>query len=204
MQVNNKGKLQISYNAPVILTFALISTLALVLSNITKGSTNYYLFSVYRSSPTDILGYIRVFTHVLGHSDFQHFYGNMLFLLLLGPILEEKYGSINMFRMIVITSFVTGIYNVIFNQNVMLLGASGIVFMLILLISIVNIEERKIPLTFILVLVMYLGEEVMLSFTTTDNVARFAHIIGGICGAVLGFLLDKSAKMKGKGRYGRN
>lgn len=190
MQVN-KRKLQVSYNSPVILTFAIISGLALILSFITNELSNYYLFSIYRSKPTDLLGYIRIFTHVLGHSSFSHYYGNMISILLLGPILEEKYGSKNMLSMILITAFVTGAFNVIFNPNTILLGASGVVFMFILLISVVNIEDKKIPLTFILVLVIFLGQEIVLSITQSDNVARFAHILGGLCGATLGFVLDK-------------
>ncbi len=195
MRVNkstySNKKLQVKYNSPVILTFVIISSIALILSTITKGKANYYLFSVYRTSYTDILGYLRIFTHTLGHANFQHYYGNMIFILLLGPILEEKYGTTNMLKLILITAFVTGAYNILFNPSTMLLGASGIVYMLILLVSIVNIERGKIPLTFILVLVIFLGREIFLSIIVQDNVARFAHILGGVCGAFLGYILNK-------------
>ncbi len=197
MQVNKKisyrgGKLQVKYNSPVILTFVIISTIALVLSTITNGVSNYYLFSVYRTSYKDLLGFIRIFSHVLGHSGFQHYYGNMIFILLLGPILEEKYGTKNMLMLILITAFVTGVYNIIFNPNVILLGASGIVYMLMILVSIVNIEHRKIPLTLILVFTIFLGKEVFLSIIINDDVARFAHILGGMCGGCLGYILNKN------------
>jgi membrane associated rhomboid family serine protease len=66
------------------------------------------------------------------------------------------------------------------------LGASGIVFMMILLASFTNFRKGEIPLTFILVLIFYVGNEVMSAFRN-DGVARFAHILGGFCGSIFGF-----------------
>ena len=40
---------KLSYNAPVVLTFTLISLVALLLDRVTDGKTNHLLFSVYRS-----------------------------------------------------------------------------------------------------------------------------------------------------------
>jgi len=40
-------------------------------------------------------------------------------------------------------------------------GASGVVFMFILLSSFVNFKKGRIPITFILVVIIYLGGEVM-------------------------------------------
>ncbi len=202
MQVNKtsfyrKNKLQVSYNSPVILTFVIISSIAIILSSMTDGKSNYYLFSVYRVSYKDILGYLRIFTHVLGHANKEHFSGNIIFILLLGPILEEKYGSRNILVLILITAFVTGIYNIIFNPSTMLLGASGIVYMLMILASIVDVEDGKIPLTFILAFFMLISTNVVVE----DDVARFAHILGGVCGAAAGYMLN--IRKKGV-RHGRN
>ena len=86
-------KIVIRFNAPVILTFALLSLLALLLGNWTDGAATYQYFSVYRSSLSDPLTYVRFFGHVLGHADYEHYMGNMLLMLLVGPGLEEKYGS---------------------------------------------------------------------------------------------------------------
>ena len=81
------------YNAPVTLSFFLLALVALILNRVTDGWTTSHLFSVYRSSLTDPLFYVRLFCHVLGHADWNHFMGNMLLLLVVGPPLEEKYGS---------------------------------------------------------------------------------------------------------------
>ena len=81
------------YNAPVILTFALISAAALLISNLTNGWANYYIFSVYRTSLLSPMQYLRLFTHIIGHADYVHYINNFTLILLVGPMLEEKYGS---------------------------------------------------------------------------------------------------------------
>lgn len=48
-------KIVIRFNAPVILTFALLSLLALLLGNWTGGTATTQFFSVYRSSLADPL-----------------------------------------------------------------------------------------------------------------------------------------------------
>ena len=67
-----------------------------------------------------------------------------------------------------------------------LLGASGVVFMFILLSSVTNARRGRIPLTFVLVVLLFLGQEVW-NGLTQDNVSQFAHVIGGLCGAAFGF-----------------
>ncbi len=178
------------YNSPVILTFSLLSLFALMLGIATNGASTQLLFCVYRSPLQDPLTYIRIFTHVLGHINVEHFFSNFLIILLIGPILEEKYGSKKILVMIVITALITGIINVAF-FNVALIGASGIAFMFIILGSFVNLQKGRIPLTFILVVLVFLGKEVIDGLTTNDNISHITHIIGGGCGAVLGFIMNK-------------
>ena len=60
---------------------------------LTGGASNRALFITYHSSLKAPMTYVRLFTHVLGHVDWEHFIGNMMYILLLGPMLEEKYGS---------------------------------------------------------------------------------------------------------------
>jgi len=183
-----KGKIQ--YNSPVVLTFALISLGALILNYLTLGVSNKLLFSVYRSPLSNPLTYVRLFTHVLGHGDFSHYIGNMMLFLLLGPIIEEKYGSKNLLIIIAITASVTGILNnILFTTG--LLGASGIVFCFIILSSMTSVKEGKIPVTLILVCILYMGQEVWGAAFSKDNISQFAHIIGGFCGGVFGYILPK-------------
>ena len=180
----------IQYNSPVVLTFAIISFLALILSNITDHASTWALFSVYRSSFTDPLAYVRIFGHVFGHANFEHFFSNFLILLLVGPILEEKYGAKSLIHIMAFTAVITGIVQILFFDTA-LLGASGIVFMFMILAGFANVRSGRIPLTLIVVLVIFLGRELISGITIDDSVSRVTHIVGGICGAIFGFAINK-------------
>ncbi|MBE6145783.1 MAG: rhomboid family intramembrane serine protease [Firmicutes bacterium] len=176
----------IHYNSVLILSYFFISLIALILNTFTGGKTNKVLFSSYRSSPLNPLTYIRFFTHALGHTGWHHFSSNFLTMLLIGPMIEEKYGTINLLIMMVITAGVTGIINTIISKKA-ILGASGNVFMLIMLSSMVNLEAGKIPLTLILIFFFYIANEIIEGIFVKDNVSHMGHIIGAICGVLFGF-----------------
>lgn len=179
--------IKIRYNSPVILTFSLVCICTMGASSLTRGHSTEFLFITYPGfNFFDPLCYFRLISHVAGHADWKHLAGNLSIILLIGPLLEEKYGSGALLEMIFYTALVTGILNSILFQAG-LMGASGIVFMLILLASFANFKAGELPLTFILIAVLYLGSEMIVVFSH-DNVSQFAHILGGVCGAVFGFL----------------
>ncbi len=185
---------KISYNSPAVLTFAGLSLLALILGKITGDITTVKLFSVYRASLADPLTYPRFFLHVLGHASYSHFIGNILLVLVLGPQLEERYGSAPLIEAMAGTALISGLVQFIFFPGTALLGASGIVFMMIIMSSITGARKGTVPLTMILVFILYIGGEIMDGLFTKDNVSQITHIIGGICGAVFGLLLTSSGR----------
>jgi len=180
----------VQYNSPVVLTFTIVSFLTLVLGNITNDASTWALFIVYRSSWTDPLAYVRLFGHVFGHANFEHFFSNFLILLLVGPILEEKYGSKRLVQTMAFTALITGLVQIIFFDTA-LLGASGIVFMFMILASFANVRRGGIPLTLIVVFVIFLGREFISGITIGDTISRVTHIVGGVCGAVFGFVINR-------------
>ena len=113
-------------------------------------------------------------------------------------MIEEKYGTRNTILVMAVTAVVTGLVNMLLFPGTMLLGASGIVFAFILMASITVREDGKIPVTFILVAVLYIGQQVFEMVTRQDSVSQLTHILGGAVGSVLGFLLQK----KGSARRG--
>lgn len=191
MSKTNFFKDKISVNSPVIIGFTAICLIALVLSFITGGTSNDLVFSVYRSSLLSPLTYVRFVGHVFGHGGWEHFIGNIMLILIIGPLLEEKYGGSEMVVVILSTAVVTGVINFIFFPGVQLLGASGVVFAFILLSSFTGLQNGKIPLTFILVAVLYIGQEVISGIFIQDNVANLTHIIGGVVGSGFGFTMNK-------------
>lgn len=194
MYSSKKKGLRLSFNAPVTLVFSALCLIACVIIQAAGESAIRSVFSVYSSSLRDPMTYVRCVTHVLGHAGWDHLIGNMMFILLLGPMIEEKYGSKNTALIIVITAVVTGIINMAFFPRVALLGASGVVFAFILISSVTVREDNTIPVTFILVALLYLGREIYDGIFVRDNVSQMAHIIGGAVGSVLGFLLSKTKK----------
>ncbi len=183
-------RFRIYFNAPITLTFVAICILALLLQELTNGESTYYIFSTYGSSLLNPLTYVRLIGHVFGHADITHLVSNSMYILLLGPMLEEKYHD-RLYIIIIITSVVTGICHNIIAPNVQLLGASGIVFSFILLSSITG-KEKGVPITLILVAILWLGGEIYTGLTQQDSISQLAHIIGGIVGAVIGMNFKRS------------
>ncbi|MCR4990207.1 MAG: rhomboid family intramembrane serine protease [Lachnospiraceae bacterium] len=184
-------KLKIVFNSPTVLAFVFISFAAMMIGYLTAGLTDRLLFTTYRSSLKDPFTYIRFFTHVLGHAGWEHYIGNMAYILLLGPLLEEKYGSKKILEIIAITALITGVINYLLFSNVALCGASGIVFAFILLTSFTGFRDGELPITFILVAVIFLGQQICEGLFVKDNVSNLSHVLGGVIGAIAGYQLNK-------------
>jgi GlpG protein len=187
--------MKITFNSPVILTFSFLCA-GVYLLNHPFGLAE----DLFRLMPewdfSSGKWYFRLFSNALGHANSDHLMGNLAFILLLGPIVEEKYGAKNTAIMLFSTAIVCSLIHLTYSNN-SLLGASGIVFMLILLTSLVNFKQGEIPLTFLLIVLVYIGKEVMGTFAD-DNISHTTHIVGGIVGAVFGFMMNKNTAVKTK------
>ncbi|MBN1799447.1 MAG: rhomboid family intramembrane serine protease [Spirochaetales bacterium] len=200
--------MKLRYNAPVILTYALICTGIMVVWQILGGEGGPGIDTLgdkfvagYFSVPSNTMGFnflsldiYKLFSHALGHGNWMHLLSNFTFILLIGPITEEKYGSGRLLFMMIITAGVSGLINVLFFATSSL-GASGIVFMLILLVSITNVRSGEIPLTFIAIVLIYLTGEIINMFAE-NNINEAAHLLGGLCGSIFGFTMLKGKTEK--------
>lgn len=189
------GRVRVFFNSPVILWFVIISLAALILGAVTNGASTAAVFSVYRTSWKDPLTYARFIGHIFGHADGNHFMGNMTMLLLVGPIVEEKYGSVHLMLEILTTALVTGIVHVICFPHIRLLGASGVVFACILSSSMTRIKDGKIPATFLLVAGIYIGGQIYEGLFVSDYISNLTHILGGIIGSCFGYRMTKGGRM---------
>ena len=176
--------MKLKFNSPVVLGFSLICVAVFFLDKIMLGQLIPY-FALGHVSFSNPVSLITLFTHVIGHASLEHLIGNLTFILLLGPIIEEKFGDRRTLLMIVLTALATGMLNILFFHTG-LMGASGIVFMFILLVSFTNTKSGEIPITFILIAILFIGKEILQSLQT-DQISQFAHVIGGIVGSVFGF-----------------
>jgi len=180
-----KRNFAIDLNAPVILWLTIIALGVLIIDIVTPINMAM-IFGVRRTSLLDPMQYVRLLSYVFVHSGINHYVSNFMMMLAIGPMVEEKYGSGQLLLITFITVLITGLVNVIFFPGSVGVGASGIVFMLILMASFVNVRQGRLPITVLLVAVLYIGNEIILGLFTVDNVSRISHIIGGLCGAVFG------------------
>jgi rhomboid protease GluP len=186
-------KLRISYNSPVILTFALVCAVVLLIDQISGG---IFIRTFFMLPPTfngrSLLSWLTLFTYVIGHQSWAHLIGNFSFILLIGPVLEEKYGSVQILLMMLVTALATAVLNLLLVRTG-LYGASGIAFMMILLSSFTNIRQGEIPITFILIIVLYVVRE-FVNALSPNAVSELAHIAGGLIGGLFGFLFSAREK----------
>ena len=166
-----------------------------VLSPLTLGFvlTTIIIFILPEHTRTRYLGASSVFhlgtiSHIFVHADFtNHWFNNISMILLLMPACEDHYGIKKLVQMCFVCSVVEAVFNAVLT-NYILIGASGIVFMLIVLTPFVaNAHETTnvmIPVCFVLVILMFLGKEVYISLTENDQISHLCHVVGGVVGAI--------------------
>jgi GlpG protein len=185
----NQYTMKLTFNAPFTIYFSIVALAVYLLSgNINGVHEAFTLKGTFQ--PDSLNWYVGLIGYPLAHANFQHLLGNFSIILLLGPILENKYGWKRLLIFSLITCFLTAILHIAF-WDIGLIGASGIVFMFIILSSLMHIRENEIPITFILVTVLYLGQEVLASFQN-DNISHFAHITGGLTGIYFGYFYKRA------------
>lgn len=189
-----KNGFRITFNAPITLGFVFLAFAVMVLGAVTGGASTQLLFMTWRGPLLSPLTWLRLFTHVLGHAGWEHYVGNMSYVLLLGPMLEEKYGSERILEVIAVTALVTGLINFLFFPHTALCGASGVVFAFILLTSFTSFRAGEIPLTFLLVAVVFIGQQVADGLFVRDNISNVSHIAGGVIGSAVGYSFNRRGR----------
>lgn len=186
----NKKRLKVTLNAPVVIGFVAMCFVATVLNYVSGGVAGRLLFMTYRAPLWSPLTWLRGVTYIFGHADLAHMVGNMSYLLLLGPMLEEKYGSKLLALIIAITAIITSVIHFVFFPSMALCGASGVVFAFILLSSFTGFRAGEIPVSFILVSMFFIGQQIVDGLTVQDNISNLTHIIGGVLGGIIGYVLN--------------
>ena len=179
----------IQYNSVVTLSYFFICLIIQIINGLSRNefSTKYLTCSRYRI--TDVRFYTGVLTHAIAHGDWDHFINNMTILLLLGPSVEERYGSIPFLIMLLITTVLVGYINMVITSK-SIYGASSNTSMLIVLASFASASQGKIPLTVILICLIYFVREIK-RILKRDGSYHVGHIMGYICGLVFGFYFMK-------------
>lgn len=218
MAIKRNSALHLTYNAPITLTFSIICILVFSLDTfLFHGKLVPLAFTCPGKIGSHIsfnfkapLDYIKLFSHVFGSTSWTSLFINMSFILLLGPTLEERYGSAIVILTVAVISFLTGVINVCLLSTTMT-GASAVVLLMIILAGVAFLDKKQMPLTFLFVLILYLAYEMYSEVKTNSafektfisflkiNTQTFVNLACGICGSLFGFLVaPKKARINRK------
>lgn len=195
-----KSNLKFSYDAPVTLTFALITIVVFLLDTLAfKGSLNLKFLHTPTSSVgafpfsfKEPLSIVRLFLHVFGNVDKSYLICNLIFILLLGPEMENRYGSVIIGIMIFVSALFSGVLSASFCKAEVC-GSDPIVFMLIILWTMMHLSRKKISGTSIAVIILFAFMEF---FRKNPNgvVGVVVILAGGLCGSLFAFIASPKAR----------
>lgn len=132
------------------------------------------------------LTWLRLVTWPFVHADTTHLLNNMMLFLLLSPNLEKRQGWFEYLFCLLATAIVIGVAHLAFGQTgTTLIGASGWVFMMILLTTFAGAEPGTIAVPTLIVAALYGYQEVRAAFSA-NHISQLAHLLGGACGLIFG------------------
>lgn len=208
-----KKNYSLKINAPVIVVIATISILAMIFDTfIIKGKVISNAFTCHASKASGSFSafnfksaadYARMIFYIFGNNSWYSLFSGTIILILLGANLEERYGSRILLLMISTSCLVTGVLTACIS-TVPVTGADGIIFTMLFLASISEISKKEIPLTWLMILVLFISFKL---YSTADfyhlkkfsqiidkNICVFIQLIGGICGSLFGFIAAPKEK----------
>ena len=194
---------KIRCNAPVTIAFILICTVILAVETIFHTELIAYFFTTggAHKSPAPFnaayaFDYARLFLHVFGNSDRLHFISEAVFILLLGPSAEEKYGSFLLVLMLAVAAAFSGVLNACFSP-IPLTGSGTAAFLLAFLFLFSTRKKNEVPLSYILIFILYAGK-IIADIQTQRNIIPLIQIAGGLCGSLLSFFAVPQKKTQTK------
>lgn len=205
-----KIKFNFVFDSPVTISFSLLSVLLFVLNCLAfKGTLDVKILSSPTTSAgpipfmaTQIYSYLRLFLYAFGSQNFVGLLSNLLFLLMLGPVMEERYGSLVIGIMMAVSVLFSGVLNTCFCET-SLQGCMPIIFMMIFLNSFMSFSKKKIPVSFLVIFVFYIAREVS-GKTFSEIVGLIICITGGLCGSLFAFLTSPKVRAEKKSAKSEN
>lgn len=146
-------------------------------------------------SASNPLSYLRLFSYALGAASGEILVCNMIFILLLGPSMEERYGTVVIAIMTFVSALFSGVLNACFCKST-LQGCEAIIFMMIFLNSFISLSKKKIPFSFVLVFILFVLRGIFSAdFKAASSAIQIIiNVAGGLCGSLFAFLTSPKAK----------
>ena len=193
-------KLKVSYDAPVTLSFVIICAVLFLLNCFVIK--NDVLEKILASPTTQAgtlpfivkqpLSYVRLLVYIFGAGSGAGslLITNLILIMLLGPAMEERYGSVIIGIMIFVSALFAGVLNACFCAE-SLIGAVPVVCMMIFLNAFMSFSKKTFPLSFAAVIVLFVFLEI---FSGAGAVKIIICIAGGLCGSLFAFLTSPKVK----------
>lgn len=170
---------KLSFTAPVTILLIIISFIILVSGLSPLCATHHRLDQ-------------NLILHIFGHSNFNHWFGNITLLAILGQSIEDKYGSIKTLILVILDALIVGLAYC-FLQPVSCYGLSSIVYMFVVLNTFPTKKDDNISILTILIMIIFICPEIIGLIKNNDNIGHLAHLIAGLNGLIFGIIL-KSIK----------
>ena len=213
--------IKVAYDAPVTLTFVIVCAIIFLLNMLLAKSGKAAGLEGLLASPTTQAGslpfivkqplsYLRLLLYIFGSGQAGGgvaggapvLFTNLILIMLLGPAMEERYGSVIIGIMIFVSALFSGVLNACFCEA-SLVGAVPVVSMMIFLNAFMSFSKKKFPLSFAAVMIFFVLLQI---FSGAGAVKIIICIAGGLCGSLFAFLTSpkmKAAKGSGGGLLNR-
>ena len=147
-----------------------------------------YILSLIPSSIIHSHSYWQFVTYMFEHGGVWHLFSNMLGLYIFGTVVERTIGTREFLLFYFLTGILTGIGSFIIylmmGMNVVLMGASGALYAVMFLFSVLYPHARVfvfglIPISAPLLVVIYFGIELFGSvYASGSGIAHSTHLLG--------------------------
>ncbi|NLC93467.1 MAG: rhomboid family intramembrane serine protease [Treponema sp.] len=198
----NKKKINLkaTFDSPFTVSFVILSILVMGIDvYVFKNSLNLaYLVSPTSSNGafpfnfTDATSYLRLVLCFLGHGEPSAFLCDLIFILLVGVNIEDKYGSI----VIGIMSFVSVIFSAVLNAcfaKESFYGVSSVIFMMLILNIMLHFSKGKVALSSLFILGLFVAKEIFMK-KSNGLLGVAIEVAGGLCGSLFAFLVSPKAQ----------
>ena len=172
---------KLTFSAPVTIFLIIISFIILVTGNSALCATHNRIDQ-------------NLILHIFGHSNFNHWFGNITLLAIIGQSVEDKYGSWITLVLVILDAIIVGLAYC-FLQPVSCYGLSSVVYMFVVLNTFPSKKDDSISILTILIMIIFICPEIIGLIKNNDNIGHLAHLIAGLNGLIFGIIYN-SLKLK--------
>lgn len=187
----NKAGFSVSFDSPVGLVLVILLVVMAIIERLVPSIDWLFVCPCKAGNSAafdyrNVADYFRILLYPFGFSSWNQLTANLVFILLLFPKIESVFGKLFSSMLVLITVAFAGVICVCFSNSV-IYGTSGIVCMLLILAIFISADKRQIPLSYILLAVIYFAREIV-SIIDTNTIEVFCHFAGSLASSLVGIL----------------